>query len=154
MAGRGITMVGFHKGGQLESLRINPNWQDASGWTSNKIVDAEKNGSISVLWDHLRNNTLTPEQVMKLLTKDGKVRLREIDTFESNGNSVQVNDLYPHEGKAYGMFMNDKGYWRLLTVGSKTTTEMKIVGADSKRKSIVPLLFSVDNVNVNILNPM
>lgn len=156
MAGRGVTMVGHYRGEEIISLRVSQNVETFTGWVGNKTVDKNRDGSISPLWEILKQETMSCKDVLKTLTKNGKSKLVPIDTFESNGNSVNVKALYPFEGQTYCLFYANKGRWQLMVSGSKTVEELKMAGYDSRGGSNTPLIFGVNKEKdiVTILNPI
>lgn len=154
MARRGINMVGYFEKGAINAVRKCKPGAGKGCWVRNKLVDREQTGEPSVLWQHLMSNTMSKESLVKVLTKDRRTQLRRIDTFESNGQSVNVSDIYPFNGYCYCLFMDDGKGLTLFEVASKTMKELKLARYDKEGNSTIPLLIGVDRdkTSVTILN--
>jgi hypothetical protein len=64
----------------------------------------------------------------------------EVEAFYCNENIVKVKDMYPGSDKYFVAFYVDGKKFSLLTIGSKTANEFKIIGCDRFGKSRVPLI--------------
>lgn len=83
----------------------------------------------------------THEFASKLL-KAGRLQLLDIAAFYANQEIIHLKDLYPGNDVYTAFLIRRDRELKLLTIGSKTVTEIKAAGYSFK-KSQVPFLASV-----------
>lgn len=104
---------------------------------------------------HLNNNRLARNLVLKRVTtqtflehlfKQKKVVIKEITAFESNGEMIKLKDLYPGIATYYCCFYIEGHNLKLMSLESKTISEIRATGYDYYRNSRVPFIVTIENL--------
>lgn len=82
-----------------------------------------------------------------MLNMSENVKVFKIKAFEHNGTMIDINNIYPANKEYMCIFGIDNSRLSLMTLGSKTLSELTSVGYDSKNKSTVPLLMYKDIID-------
>lgn len=119
------------------------------------LTKARNAHAMSRVWSgfiHLMSNRLSRNLVLKRVStqlflehlfKQKMVAVKEIMSFESNGEVVKLKELYPGIDKYYCCFYIDGYHLKLMSLESKTIEEIRATGYDYYRNSRVPFIVTI-----------
>lgn len=89
------------------------------------------------------SGTISAHEFVLKLKRAGRLVLQDISMLFANGKITKVEELYPGKSAYTACFLRKGDELKLLTLGSKTVTEIKAVGYDRYNNSRVPFLVTL-----------
>jgi hypothetical protein len=111
-----------------------PTWMDNVEVTHTESIRAVRTGQLSF------------HDLMMIMSEH--IKVFRLDAFEFNGTIHSVHDIYPPDKEYMCIFGIEKETrLKLMTLGSKTLSELSAVGYNRENRSLVPLLFYRNSVD-------
>lgn len=160
MAWRGINLLSHGKGKTQQIIKICPRVGNLyrPTWVNTTSFDKNDDG-ITKAWSKLQKDPGCLKSALKEMKGVFIDCDRPVDTFKSNGEIINIQELYGVKELVRCIFMypitkdgkkEHKG--SLLVVGNKTAKEIEACGYNKKKESYSPLLFIVRDGKSIILN--